>query len=276
MSDARTALTDHEVDDLVARALDAAKSAGDLLIRPPATFQVDSKSTPTDIVTEMDRRSENLLVTMLLDGRPDDGVLGEEGSDTKGESGVRWVIDPIDGTANYLYGIPAWAVCIGVEFEGETVAGVVHAPALGETYVGKRSRGAVRFDADGTSARLAVSPQTNLDLALVATGFGYRADRRRAQAGVVAQLLPKIRDIRRAGAASVDLCWLAGGRVDAYYERGLQPWDHCAAGLIAQEAGAVFEGLRHRPASSEFVLAANPVLFVKLHGLLLELDADSD
>lgn len=261
--------------DLVNRAEAAALAAGEMLMRRPPELQVSSKSSATDVVTDMDRRSERLLVQMLLDGRPDDGVLGEEGADRASANGVRWVIDPIDGTVNYLYDLPIWAVSVGVEVDGVAVAGVVRVPSLGETYLATRGGGAICRTATGDRI-LQVSNQTELTMALIATGFGYEVSRRRAQGRVVAQLLPSVREIRRAGSAAVDLCWLAAGRVDGFYERGLHEWDHCAAGLIAQEAGAMVGGLRGAAASGELLMAANPTLFPALHDLLVDLDADRD
>ena len=266
------------LDGLRLLALDAALAAGDLLLDDrPVSLGVDTKSSPTDVVTEMDRRSERLLTERLLGARPGDGILGEEGSSVAGTSGIRWVVDPLDGTVNYLYSLPLWSVCIAAEDEasGRALVGVVRLPRLGETYVAVSGRGAVRHDRDGEH-RLSVSGCATLDAALVATGFGYRAERRRAQARVVADLLPRVRDVRRGGAASVDLCWLASGRVDGYYERGLQPWDHAAAGLVAAEAGAVVSGLAGRPAGEDLLVAAGPALFPALHDALLALGADRD
>jgi myo-inositol-1(or 4)-monophosphatase len=235
----------------------------------------DTKSSGTDIVTEMDRRSEALLVDRILSARPDDGILGEEGADHVGETGIRGILDPIDGTVNYLYGIPGWAVSVAAEIDGVMVVGVVAAPSLGETYVAVAGHGAHRHDAHGIH-RLRVNDPVELASALVATGFGYTADRRTSQARVVAQVLPRVRDIRRGGACSVDLCFLAAGRVDAYYERGPRAWDHAAGGLIAREAGARVEGLHGVPAGDELVVAAGYRLFAQLHDLLAELRADTD
>lgn len=275
-TDSGGTVTRPELADLAVLAEAAAREAGDLLVHGrPQRLEVDTKTSATDAVTEMDRRSERLLVERLLGPRPDDGLLGEEGGERPGSSGVRWVVDPLDGTVNYLYGLPMWSVAVCAEVDGVAAVGVVHAPALEETYVAVRGSGAVRIDATGRHA-LAVSDQDRLDLALVATGFGYTVARRTAQARVVAALLPRLRDIRRGGAASVDLCWLASGRVDAYFERGLQPWDLAAAGLVAAEAGARVEGLHGRPAGEDLVVAAGPRLFPALHDPLADLHADRD
>ena len=236
---------------------------------------VTTKTTPTDVVTVMDRRAERLIVESLLAVRPGDGVLGEEGGERPGSSGVRWVVDPIDGTVNYLYRFPYWAVSIAAESGGEAVAGAVHAPLTGETFSAVRGGGAW-LGPVGTGQRLRCTSGVPLSQALVATGFGYDARRRARQAEVAAAVLPRVRDIRRAGTASLDLCAVASGRVDGYWERGLQPWDLAAGGLVAREAGAVVAGLDGRPAGEDLVLAAGPELFGPLHDLLAGERADRD
>lgn len=258
------------IDSLLARARIVADAAGQVLLSDrPDCLAVSSKSDATDIVTDMDRRSESLIVDRLLDGRPEDGILAEEGSKRESASGVRWVIDPIDGTVNYLYRIPIWAVCIGVELDGEPVAGVVAAPGLGTTYSAGIGGPAVMSDSRGEHV-LHVGDKRDLSLALVATGFGYSAERRKEQGEVLASLLPVVRDVRRAGTASVDLCWLAGGMVDAYYEVGLKPWDHAAAGVIARQAGARIEGQQGHPPGESLVIGANPCLFDGFRAALRE------
>jgi myo-inositol-1(or 4)-monophosphatase len=255
-----------EPADLLALAVDVAWEAGRLLLRGRRTGTVEAattKSSPTDVVTALDRASEELVGTRLREARPGDGILGEEGADTSGTSGVRWVVDPLDGTVNFLYDLPNWAVSIAAEVGGETVAGVVHAPALGLTYTATRGDGA---HLDGEV--LTGSTVTNLAEALVATGFGYTTERRRAQAAVLTRVLPAVRDIRRMGSASLDLCAAATGRVDAYFERGLHRWDHAAGGLIAAEAGLVVGGLHGHGPSEALVVAAPPALFGALVGLL--------
>ena len=265
-------LTDAEVGDLAALATAMAAETGAMLLHDrPRRLRVGTKSTPTDVVTEMDTRAEALLVDRIRAARPDDGVLGEEGAAAAGRSGVRWVVDPVDGTVNYLYELPVWAVSVAVEVDGVVQVGVVEAPALGETFAAVRGRGATR---NGEAIR--ASACTALDQALVATGFGYDAGRRAHQAEVVAAILPVVRDIRRLGASSLDLCGVACGRLDGYFERGLQPWDLAAGTLVATEAGAVVGGLRGAPASGDLVLAAAPGLFEALHELLLPLGADHD
>lgn len=259
--------------ELLDLAAAAATEAGRLLVTGrPADLKVECKSSETDAVTEMDRRSESLLTQILLKDRPQDAVLGEEGGSRSGTSGVRWVIDPLDGTVNYLYGLPAWSVSVAAEVAGTGVAGVVHAPVLGETYLGLAGEGAWLVDSSGQH-RLLTGKQDQLRLALVATGFGYSLARRSAQARIVAQLLPRVRDIRRAGTASVDLCWLAAGRLDAYYESGIHDWDFAAAAVIAREAGAIVSGPDGLPPSRRLVMAANPALFPAFRDLLDELGA---
>jgi len=258
----------------------AARAAG-VLIRDerPDDLGVElTKSSPTDVVTVMDQRSEQLLRELLLGERPDDGVLGEEGDDVHGTSGITWVVDPIDGTVNYLYGIPAYAVSVAAVTGDprdpaghEVVAGVVHNPVLDETYTATRGGGAFL---DGRPLR--VSQQDDLSLSLLATGFGYDAGRRRHQAQVVAALLPVVRDVRRIGSGALDLCQVACGRVDGYYERGLKPWDLAAGGLVAREAGALVTGLGEAPAGEDLVVAAGPALHPQLQALLAPLRPDAD
>jgi myo-inositol-1(or 4)-monophosphatase len=264
------------LDELHDIAVAAAREAGSLVLegRRGRVEVAATKSSATDVVTEMDRASERLLVDRILSRRPDDGILGEEGADHLGSSGVRWVLDPIDGTVNYLYGLPSWAVSVAAEIDGITVVGVVEAPALGETYVATRGRGARLHDSQGVHD-LRVNDPVTLAQALVATGFGYRVERRVAQAVVVEQVIPRVRDIRRGGACSIDLCSVAAGRVDAYYERGPMAWDLAAGGLVATEAGALLAGLHGRAAGEDLILAAGPGLFLALHDLLAELGADS-
>lgn len=260
--------------ELLRIAQHAARSAADLLQerRPPGVLEITAtKSSATDIVTEMDQAAEQLIVEQIRAARPGDGFLGEEGAADEGSSGVTWVIDPIDGTVNYLYGIPAHAVSIGVRIGPDVVAGVVCNPATGEMWTARRGFGA---ELDGRPIR--VNPVSELAMALVATGFGYQASRRARQAEILRAVLPLVRDIRRFGAASLDLCAVACGRVDAYYERGLKPWDLAAGGLIATEAGARVEGLGGRPAGEDLVIAAPPGIFGRLEALLGEQSADRD
>jgi myo-inositol-1(or 4)-monophosphatase len=259
-------------------AVSAARAGADLALRRRAEGlgEVGTKSTDTDLVTAADRAVEALVIGRLLADRPDDRVLGEEGGEAGAHGGpaggVRWIIDPIDGTVNYVYSLPTYAVSVAAEVEGEVVAGVVRNPVSGEEWTAVRGGGAWR-DGQRLPATPA-SPATRLDRCLVGTGFGYDPARRAHQATVVAALLPRVRDIRRLGAASVDLCLAAEGRLDAYYEKGLNPWDHAAGGLVATEAGLWVTGLRGAPPGPAMVVAAPPAVHAELHDRLVELDAD--
>jgi myo-inositol-1(or 4)-monophosphatase len=224
---------------------------------------VQTKTTGTDMVTDMDRSAERYVVQALRDARPDDAIVGEEGAALAGTTGVEWIIDPIDGTTNYLYGHPGFAVSVAAAVDGEVAAGTVVDPMHADVFSASRGGGARR---NGTL--IAVSDETRVEHALVATGFSYEPARRERQAGVLVELLPAIRDIRRMGAAAVDLCSVACGRVDAFYEKGLALWDYSAGALIAAEAGAIVGDLDGGPPSTDFVLATNPALFNPLRGLL--------
>ncbi|QIK77433.1 inositol monophosphatase [Nocardioides piscis] len=196
----------------------------------------DTKSSAVDVVTAADRACEELIRASLLAARPDDAIMGEEGEDHAGTSGVRWIVDPIDGTVNYLYGLPEWAVSIAAEVDGEVVAGAVINGTTGTEHAAARGAGATR-DGRPIAVRRTVPP---LSQALVLTGFGYRAEVRAHQAACVAALLPHVRDIRRLGSCALDLCHVADGTGDAYVEEGPQPWDHSAGALIVTEAGGRF------------------------------------
>jgi myo-inositol-1(or 4)-monophosphatase len=261
---------------LLALAWRAARSAGELLAEGFGTqLTVATKSTRTDVVTQMDTAAEALLVSTILAERPDDGVLGEEGADRVGSTGVRWVVDPLDGTVNYLYGLPGWAVSVAVERAGRVEVGVVDVPVYGQTFVAVRGQGAWQVTPVGAEALQASEPP-DLGRALVATGFGYAAARRAGQARALAVVLPEVRDIRRAGAAAVDLCWAAAGLVDCYYERGLNPWDFAAGALVAVEAGLVVGGPGAAAPSSELTWAAPVTVARDFHALLHRAGADRD
>jgi myo-inositol-1(or 4)-monophosphatase len=260
-------------DELLELALDIAGQAGRWLrdSRPDELAVAATKSSPTDVVTAMDRGSETLLVQRILAARPDDAIVGEEGTARPGTSGVRWVLDPLDGTVNYLYRLPSWAVSVGVQSAGRTVAGVVAAPAHGLTYFAAAGRGAYRRDdRSGSEVRLRANDPVALERALVATGFGYTAQRRASQGAVLARLLPSVRDIRRAGSCAIDLCRVADGRVDAYYEHGPQEWDHCAGALVAEEAGAGVALLPVAGTDDPLIVAAGPALLGSLLSALQE------
>ena len=241
-----------------------------LVARRAGVSVAATKSTPTDIVTAVDRDTEALIRSLILEARPDDGIVGEEDATHIGTSGLDWVVDPIDGTVNFLYDMPAWAVSIAV-VEGAgggasaapRIVGVVVNPVTGELYEATAGGGA-RL----AGRELGVNTGVPLASALVGTGFGYSADRRREQGEVLLALLPKVRDIRRIGSAALDLCALAAGRLDAYYERGLNAWDHAAGALIAREAGARVGGPAGGRESSELLVAAAPGLYEELAGAL--------
>jgi myo-inositol-1(or 4)-monophosphatase len=260
-------MTTENPQDLLKLAVEVAEEAARLIVeRRRGTITVaDTKSTVTDVVTAVDRESEELIRARILQARPDDSFLGEEGDDVAGSSGVRWVVDPIDGTVNYLYDLPTYAVSIAVECAGTTVAGVVVDAPKGEVFTATKGGGAF---ADGKPIR--VSGCTDLSTALVGTGFGYDAARRQVQAEVVQHLITKVRDIRRIGVGALDLCYVACGRLDAVYERGLNPWDYGAGALIAAEAGGTIGGLYGAPVSPEMSIAASPALFGPFHDLLAE------
>jgi myo-inositol-1(or 4)-monophosphatase len=218
----------------------AARAAGDVLMsyygRPAEG--VSTKSSATDLVSDADRAAERTIRELLEQERPDDGLVAEEGSAADAASGRRWVVDPLDGTINFLYGFPAWAVSVALEDADGLLMGVVHSPVHRETFRAVRGEGAFLGE-----RRLHVAEPRRLERALVATGFSYEAERRAAQAEVIGELLPRARDIRRAGAAALDLAWLAAGRVDAFFERGLQHWDWAAGRLLVEEAGGAVRWL---------------------------------
>ena len=251
-------------------AIELAEGAADLVrSRTGAGVRIGAKSTVTDLVTEVDRAAEQWLVEQLAARRPEDAVLGEEGGGRPGTSGVRWVLDPIDGTVNFVLGLPFYAVSVAAEVDGRIVAGAVANPASGETFHARLGAGAFLG-----AERLAGPREVPLAHAVVATGFGYDASRRARQGAVIADVLPRIGDIRRLGAASLDLCFLGAGRIDAYFEAGLNSWDHAAGGLVAAEAGCVLSGLRGRPAGQLLYAAAGAALAAEFFALLEAVGAD--
>ena len=239
--------------DLLDVAREAARAAGSLLLGRFGSERVlDAKSSPTDWVSEADLLAEEAIRGVLGARRPDDGVLGEEGTgDVAGTSGLRWVVDPLDGTVNFLYGIPQWCVSVAVEdvASSSVIAGVVYDPVRDEEFA--------------SDTALPGSACAELGHALVATGFGYEAEVRRAQAAIVARVLPEVRDIRRAGSAALDLAWLAAGRLDAYFERGVKHWDVAAGLLLCSRAG-----LAVRRLDPPGVLVAPPALVDELAALV--------
>jgi myo-inositol-1(or 4)-monophosphatase len=251
--------------ELRALAEAVAREAGEMVRagRRGGLSAITTKSTTTDMVTEFDRASERLIVQRILTARPDDGIVGEEGADREGTSGVRWLVDPIDGTTNFMYGLPGYAVSVAAADGEGAAAGAVYVPAVDELFSAGRGEGATL---DGVPLRC--SATTELAHALVATGFSYLPERRARQATRVARMIPSIRDVRRFGAASVDLCHAAAGRVDAYFEEFLGPWDLAAGELIAREAGCVtgdFSGGAARPGE---VLVSTPALFAEMAALI--------
>jgi myo-inositol-1(or 4)-monophosphatase len=260
-------------------------AAGRLLLGSAGRPEVvATKSSPTDVVTEADHAAEALIRDIIGDKRPGDRILGEEGGETGAGSPVRWIVDPLDGTVNYLYGLADWAVSVAAEADGTMVAGAVFVPRRDELYSAARGGGAWlssgALDPLGEDApqpvRLACNPAVPLEQALVATGFGYEAGRRLVQAEVLRAVLPRVRDIRRGGSAAVDLCSVASGTVDAYYERGVNLWDIAAGALIAAEAGARVTGLHAKPPGPAMTIAAAPGLLGELHDVLAGTDPERD
>ncbi|HEY2692467.1 MAG TPA: inositol monophosphatase family protein [Streptosporangiaceae bacterium] len=288
---------------LLELACTVALAAGQLLVsRDVRATVVATKSSPTDVVTEADQAAEALIRERIGAVRPADRILGEEGGEApagpgpaegegwEGEGGeggatsVRWIVDPLDGTVNYLYGLPDWAVSVAAEEAGTVVAGAVFVPRRGELFSGALGQGAWLRSAgpvgpggnDVPAVRLTCNRDVPISHALVATGFGYEEGQRLVQAEVLRGVLPRVRDIRRGGSCAVDLCSLASGRVDAFYERGVNLWDIAAGGLIAAEAGALVTGLHGRQASPSMTLAAPPPLHGELHDLLASLNPERD
>lgn len=285
----RRSLTVQEISQVLLTQLtdlahEAANQATELIRdRRPSQLQVDHKSTATDMVTNMDLASEALIREVILSARPQDRFIGEEsGTDNAAtatgqetdEPVVTWVVDPIDGTTNYLYDLPGYNISIAAEVAGETVVGVVADPAHGRIYSAAIGSGAF---CDGTPLRVPNEAHhaSSLDRALIATGFGYSPDLRARQALVVAELIPRVRDIRRLGAAALDLCHVAAGRVDGYFEVNLGPWDLAAGALIAREAGAIVAHIDGGPPLPGSVVAASPAIYDQLQAILAELNAGS-
>jgi myo-inositol-1(or 4)-monophosphatase len=253
--------------ELLALAERAARAAGELLrerLYAPVSG-LEYKSSATDPVSDADRDAEAAILRLLRAERPDDAVLGEEGTEERGASGLRWVVDPLDGTVNFLYRQPSFAVSIACEDADGGLVAVVHQPTSGETFSARRGGGATL---DGEP--IAVNHPQSLDRALVATGFSYDAARRALQGALVSRLLPRVRDVRRAGSAALDLAWVAQGRLDGYFEHGLNAWDWAGGALLVQEAGG--RVLRLPPAGGlpEGLLAGDAMLVDLLAELLAE------
>jgi len=255
-----------DLDSLLSVAVEAASAAGDLLMERfggPARG-VSRKSSSTDMVSDADRDAEELIRARIRAARPLDAIEGEEGDSEPGESGLRWVIDPLDGTTNFLFGIPQWAVSIACEDSAGGLVGVVRAPCQDETFTAVRGGGAWCG-----GARLGVSSKTSLADALIATGFSYLASERAAAALILARVLPAVRDVRRAGAASLDIAWTAAGRFDAYYEIPTHHWDWAAGVVIAREAGAVVSTLEPLGPSGPGLVVAGVGLHDQLRSLVV-------
>jgi myo-inositol-1(or 4)-monophosphatase len=265
--------TDRATDELRELAIDVATAAGTLAHQGRLSLGVgqpvahDTKSTPTDPVTQFDRASEASIVETLRSRRPDDSIVGEEGADHTGSSGLVWHIDPIDGTANFVYDLPAWCTSVAVLDREGPLAGAVFAPVTSELFSAARGAGATL---NGSPIRC--SDASALELALIATGFNYSPTTRRQQAERVARLLPRVRDVRRFGSAALDLCFVAAGRFDAYFEEHLNSWDLAAGVLIASEAGAVTSNLSGGAADTGAVVAAAPLVHRALVDLISEID----
>ena len=255
--------------DLLALAERLAREAGALLLDrlDDVRTHVVSKSTPTDVVSEVDRASEALIVGTLRRERPDDAIVAEEGTADTGTTGLRWVVDPLDGTVNYLYRAAAFGVSIAVEDAAGGVAGAVYDPRRDELFSGSRGAGATL---NGVALR--ANPVTDLAHALVATGFSYAAADRAWQAEVLTTVLPRVRDIRRGGSAALDICAVAAGRVDAYFELGPEPWDRAGGAVVCVEAGAVVH-VGRTPDGRELTVVSAPGIAEALLALLTEAGA---
>ena len=256
---ANAAITD--AAGLARVAASVVEEAGRLVLdaRSSARTHVATKSTGTDMVTEVDRASEALIGRLLAERRPGDGLIAEEGTDVAASTGVVWIADPLDGTTNFLYGFPSFDVSLAAQVDGTVVAAAVRDPLHGETFTAWAGGGAWC-----NGRRLHVGGPPSLATALVGTGFSYDPAHRALQGGLVAHVLPRVRDIRRAGAAALDLCWVALGRLDAFYESGLALWDWAGGSLVAAEAGA-----RTGQLDDGTYVAAPPHLYEPLVELLL-------
>ena len=247
--------------ELLELARKVGHDAGALLMERPPAFEIESKSTAIDIATQMDKKAEKFIMESLLAARPDDGIIGEEGSSVESKSGITWVIDPLDGTVNYFYGLPGWNVSIAAKDKDGSVVGVVTAPTINSTWWATRGGGAFY-----NGHQIHCNDPIALDRALIATGFQYDVAHRTTQMTDLAKLVPLARDVRRNGAAAVDLCHVAMGALDGYYEAGLKEWDWAAGGLVATEAGARFVQYGQEPLRT--TLAAGPTLHGHLASLL--------
>ncbi len=254
-----------DLADIQALASKFAMQAGALLLKGQHTALASvaaTKSSVNDIVTQVDRDSEEFIVSAIQSTCPDDAILGEEGASVEGTSGVRWVIDPLDGTVNFTYGLPNFAVSIGVEVDGIASVGAVYNPATDQLFTAIRGSGAQL-----NGSPIAVRTPVAIEQALIATGFSYERAKRILQLQILERVLPEVRDIRRMGSAALDMCSAAIGTVDAYYERGGHPWDFCAGEVIAREAGLTVTGFDNGPVIHDAV-AAPPSLHARLLKLI--------
>jgi myo-inositol-1(or 4)-monophosphatase len=259
-------MTSPDTGELRDLALETAREAGELIVRlrSEGVEVAGTKSSAIDIVTRADEAAEALVKERLLGARPDDGMVGEEGDELRGSSGVVWIVDPIDGTVNYLYGHPHFAVSIAAEVDGEVVAGVVLAPALGLEYVATLGGGAT---CNGHDIR--PRPVAPMGERLVATGFSYEQPARTREATYISRLLPRVRDLRRLGSCALDLCGVAAGTLDAYVEEGPHIWDHAAAGLVVLEAGGILEVARS-PVGKRLLICAPRDGFAEFRQVVVE------
>lgn len=249
--------------ELLKLAESVARAAGSHLMNRPSSFTFTEKSSVVDFATQMDQQSEELIVKQILAVRADDGIIAEEGAAKPSKSGITWVIDPLDGTVNYLYGLPGWNVSIAAKDADGVLVGVVYAPSINGFWSAIRGEGA-KYNGN----KIKCNDPVTLDKSLLATGFAYDLNLRVSQGDTMAKLLPKIRDLRRNGAAAVDLCYVAMGAIDGYFEGSLKEWDYAAGGLIATEAGAVISGRGGRAADSDLVVCAGPALHAQLLPLI--------
>jgi myo-inositol-1(or 4)-monophosphatase len=247
-------------------AAEAARAAGELLRErfvAGGELAVGSKSSPTDVVSEADYAAERAIRELLAARRPGDAILGEEGGETQAGEGLRWIVDPLDGTVNFLFGIPQWCVSVAVHDDEGGVAGAVFDPLRDEIFCGERGGPATL---NGTP--IGASQSSSLESSLVATGFGYESSVRTLQAAVVARVLPQVRDVRRMGSAALDLAWTACGRYDAFYERGVQTWDIAAGSVLCECAGLVVRTLPAAGGAPQGLVVAPPGLIDELEALV--------
>jgi myo-inositol-1(or 4)-monophosphatase len=248
-------------------AVQAACAAGELLrerFEAGGERATGSKSTPTDLVSEADLAAERAIRDIIESARPQDAILGEEGGETQEGAGLRWIVDPLDGTVNFLFGVPQWCVSVAVHDDDGGLVGVVFDPLRDEIFIGERGAGSPTLN----GADVRGSERAELATALVGTGFAYDADVRELQAQVVARLLPQVRDVRRMGSAALDLAWTAAGRYDAFYERGVQLWDIAAGSVLCTAAGLELRALEPEGAAPRGVVVAPSGLIDELAGLL--------